>query len=313
MKGNYKGFTSVIIPVRGIDVNAECNIRSLLNQDYKDYEVIYVVDDIKDPIVDVLKKYNIKVVVAESVCEECSGKIKAQLTGLKYAKGDIIVFGDSDTYYPRHWLKELVSPLSDYVATTVFSWPKPYKFSLKNLIRAGFWTFGFESQAVGGTFLWGGSMAFRRDFFSVDVIEDLKKQWCDDCTLSRIAKQRGKIGFVFKAMPLNVFDENDLIRWSKRQILTVRIYSNKGYKGFLIVSVFFALFLALLLILHNLVFISPFFMWISKNIIRGLNSGIKYSIIPSIMSVPAIFFTLFVAIISYKEKYIFWRGKVYKV
>jgi cellulose synthase/poly-beta-1,6-N-acetylglucosamine synthase-like glycosyltransferase len=312
--GDFRGKVSVIVPVRGVDINADNNVKSLLSQDYEDYEVIYVVDDLRDPIVDVLKEHNVKIVVSEETCSQCSGKIRAQLTGLKYAKGDIIVFADSDTYYPKNWLRELVSPLSNYVATTVFSWPKPYRLTIKNLIRAGFWTFGFESQAIGGTFLWGGSMAFRQDFFTKDVIEELKTQWCDDCTLSRLAKERGKIGFVFNAMPLNVFDEKDLLRWTKRQILTVRIYSNKGYKGFLLVAFFFSLFILSFFLTHNVFFLTPMLIWIIKNFIRGsFTIGITSSIIPSIMSVPAIFFTLAIAILAYKEKYIFWRGKVYKL
>ncbi|BFH72691.1 glycosyltransferase family 2 protein [Sulfurisphaera javensis] len=303
------GFASVIIPIKGLDVNLEDNVLSLLNQDYPAYEVIYVVDSYEDICVPILRKYNVKIIKTEDVCSLCSGKIRAQLTGLKYAKGEIIVFGDSDTWYPKYWLRELVKPLSNFVATTVFSWPKPYKLTLKNFIRAGFWTFGFESQAVGGTFLWGGSMAFRRDFFDDYVISELSKNWCDDCTLTRIAKERGKIGFVINAMPLNIFDENDLINWSKRQMITVYLYSRRGFYAFILIAIFMLFFL--ILSFFSLVFITPLITWIIKNIIRGFKTG--YAIIPSLASVVAIFYTLLLTPFTLKQKYIIWRGNKYKV
>lgn len=309
--GDFKGFVSVIVPIKGLDVNLDNNIQSLLSQDYPNYEVIYVVDSLDDPSVAILTKYNLKIVKSESVCETCSGKIKAQLTGLKYANGDIIVFADSDTWYPKYWLKELTSPLSEYVATTVFSWPKPYKLSLSNFIRAGFWTFGFESQAVGGTFLWGGSMAFKRDFFDEYVIKELSKNWCDDCTLTRIAKERGKIGFIIKAMPLNVFDEKDLIRWSIRQMKTVYLYSTKGFYAFIIIALFMLLFIVLFVLSSLIVFITPLVLWIIKNMIRGRK--VKYALLPSIASIFAMFYTLVLVPLVLKQKYIIWRGNKYSV
>jgi len=309
IKGEYEGFASVIIPIKGLDAGLEENVKSLLSQDYPKYEVIYVVDNYDDPSVPILRKYNVKIIKTEEVCEKCSGKIKAQLTGLKYASGDVIVFGDSDTWYPKYWLKELVKPLSNFVATTVFSWPKPYRLSLSNFIRAGFWTFGFESQAIGGTFLWGGSMAFKRGFFDSYVIQELSKNWCDDCTLTRIAKERGKIGFVINAMPSNVFDEKDLINWSKRQMITVYMYSRKGFYAFIIISLFFLLFLALSFL--SPIFLSPLILWIVKNVIRGHKVG--YSLLPAIASIPAMFYTLFLAPFALRQKYIIWRGKKYYV
>ena len=314
IKGNFQAFASVIIPIRGLDVGLEENVISLLSQDYPNYEVIYVVDDYNDPCVPILSKYNVKIIKTEDTCVRCSGKIRAQLTGLKYASGDVIVFGDSDTWYPKYWLKEMVEPLSYFIATTVFSWPKPYKFSFSNFIRSGFWTFGFESQAVGGTFLWGGSMAFKRDFFDSYVIQELSKNWCDDCTLTRIAKERGKIGFVMNAMPLNVFDEKDLINWSKRQMITVYMYSRKGFYAFILVSFFFLLFLVLFLLFFSHVssiFLSPLLLWIIKNIIRGHKVG--YSLLPAIASIPSMFYTLFLTPFVLKQKYIIWRGNKYNI
>ncbi|EWG07634.1 MAG: glycosyl transferase family protein [Candidatus Aramenus sulfurataquae] len=309
--GSFHAFASVIVPVKGIDNGLEDNVKSLLSQEYPDpYEVIYVVEE-DDPVQEVLKKFNVKVVKAEDLCDKCSGKIRAQLTGLKYAKGNVIVFADSDTRFHRNWLRELVAPLGAYMASTTFSIAKPARLTLNNVLRAGFWTLGFESQALGGTFLWGGSMAFKREFFDEEVIKELSREWCDDCTLTRIVKRRGgKIALVGRAEPLNVYDEKDLWKWAERQVITVRVYSRRGAKAFLLIGAYFVLLLALLFVTLSLVYVSPYFLWIVKNLLRTRR---REALLPSIASVPGVVFAWLVLIASWRKKEVVWRGRVYQI
>lgn len=314
--GNYRGNISVIIPVRGIDVNFEENVKSLLNQDIKPLEIIYVVDPddpYRETIENILKKYNVKIVHTFYNCNMCSGKIRAQISGLLRSNGDIIVFGDSDTWYPKYWLRELTLPLSKYMATTTFSFASPARLTLKNLVRAGFWTLGIESQAIGGTFLWGGSMAFRRNFFNDHVLKSLSKEWCDDCTLTRIVKERkGKIGFIGNAIPLNVYDEHNLFKWAQRQVLTVKIYSYRGARAFIPFGLYMVILLISLILIKNFLLLLPFLLWIIKNLLRGRRLGRK-AILPSLLSIIGIYFAWVVLILSWRKKEIIWRDKIYIV
>ncbi|MFP3218315.1 glycosyltransferase [Acidianus sp.] len=314
--GNYHGNISVIIPIRGIDANFEENIKSLLNQDIKPLEIIYVVDPddpYRETIENILKKYNVKIVHTFYNCNTCSGKIRAQISGLLRSNGDIIVFGDSDTCYPKYWLRELTLPLSKYMATTTFSFASPARLTLKNLVRAGFWTLGIESQAIGGTFLWGGSMAFRRNFFNDHVIKSLSKEWCDDCTLTRIVKERkGKIGFIGNAIPLNVYDEHNLFKWAQRQVLTVKIYSYRGARAFIPFGLYMIILLISLILIKNFLLLLPFLLWIIKNLLRGRRLGRK-AILPSLLSIIGIYFAWIVLILSWRKKEIIWRDKIYTV
>lgn len=314
-KGKYRGRVSVIIPIRGLDICLEKNVSSILQQkDLKPFEVIYVIDPDdpeKEKILNVLNKFNVKIVYNNFQCSSCSGKIRAQIAGLLESSGDIIVFGDSDTFYPDNWLKELVSPLDKYMATTTFSFALPKRITLKNVLRAGFWTLGFESQAIGGTFLWGGSMAFRRDFFDREVIDELEREWCDDCTLTRIVKRRGgKIGFVGKAIPLNIYDENNLLKWASREVITVKVYSYRGAKVFLFLGALLLIILVSSIILANYVLLTPFILWILKNISRGRYLG-KSAILPSLASILGIFFAWIILILNWNTKEIIWRDKKY--
>ena len=52
----FKPFVSVIAPCRGLDDGLEQNLTALIEQDYPDYEVIFVVDDDKDEAVRVISE-----------------------------------------------------------------------------------------------------------------------------------------------------------------------------------------------------------------------------------------------------------------
>jgi len=303
---------SVIVPIKGLDIGIHRHIQSLLNQDYPNYEVIYVVDSTEDPVINILKEYPVKVILSNYDCQHCSGKVKAQISGLLIAKGDVIIFADSDTIYPKNWVRNLTNLLDEYEATTVFSWPLPYKLTIKNLLRAGFWTLGFESQAVGGTFLWGGSMALKRSFFEDRIIKEFSKEICDDCALTRLVKERnGKIGFVWQAMPINLFDENNLLKWASREVLMIIKYSKRGAKVFIAFVSLIIINLIFSLIYNNFILgVLPLILWVFKNILRGRLYS-TYSILPAIFSIPAIFFGYILLIMNWNKKEIEWRGRKY--
>jgi len=302
---------SVIIPIRGVDDCLEENVKALLSQEYPEYEVIYVVDDDEKELAKMLSSLGAKVVTSSMECEECSGKIRAQLTGLRTSKGEVIVFGDSDTRYDKSWLKTLVGGLEKFDAVTTYPWPKCTRLSLRNLIRAGFWTLGFESQfSDEHRFLWGGSMAFRREFLMrPEVQRELSMELCDDCTLTRLIKNsRGKIGFSMNAMPLNIFNEKNLISWSSRQLITIRKYSPKGAEAYLIIGSLFLLFL-FLSPMEPILF-TPYLLWIVKNLIRGRKYG-KDSIIPSLMTIISIPYALVLLLYNWNRQEVMWRDKKY--
>ncbi|BBD73018.1 glycosyl transferase family 2 [Sulfodiicoccus acidiphilus] len=301
---------SVIVPVKGRDIGFRDNVRSLLSQDYPNYEVIYVTDG-EDEVYQELVQLGVKSVVSSFKCDGCSGKVRAQLSGLGVAGGEVIVFADSDTFYPSNWLRTMVAPLDRYAATTTFSWPRPNKLTLRNLLRAGFWTLGFESQFVGGRFLWGGSMAFRRDFLDREAIEEMSKEWCDDCTLTRLVKERGgKIAFLGEAIPANVYDERSLLSWSTRQIVTIRKYSPRGARVFLVIGSFFSFLLIGSLLTGAWVGLIPFPLWAAKNALRARK--LKSWALPGIlMSVPAIFYAFALLVMKWRENKVIWRGVEY--
>jgi len=183
---------SVILPIKGLDPMLRETLKSLIDQDYRNKELIVVLDSTEDPAFPIVMEFPVRVLINRRPCSECSGKVAAILTAVDEAKGDILVFADSDTVYPQGWLSCLVSLVSEDKVATTFPWPFPVSLTLRNALRSGFWTLGFESVfSRSSRFLWGGSMAFLKSFFTDNVKSALAKAWCDDCTLTALAKARG--------------------------------------------------------------------------------------------------------------------------
>src|SRR5256885_3950500 len=55
---------TVFCPCKGVDAEFEKNIQSIINQDYPNYEAIFIVEDANDPAYPVLHALNQKTLVA---------------------------------------------------------------------------------------------------------------------------------------------------------------------------------------------------------------------------------------------------------
>src|ERR1044071_5756794 len=55
-RSDFTPFASVIAPCRGLDDDLEGNLSALFEQDYPGYEVLFVVDDVGDAAVSVIKE-----------------------------------------------------------------------------------------------------------------------------------------------------------------------------------------------------------------------------------------------------------------
>ena len=110
---------SVFKPVRGLEKNLEHNLRSIAQQDYPHYQVIYSVQDPNDEALPILQAIEAEfgperiTVVIDMVQTGANGKVNNILGAFPKAKHDILVISDSDTCLRPDYLKTLVSPLAD--------------------------------------------------------------------------------------------------------------------------------------------------------------------------------------------------------
>jgi glycosyltransferase involved in cell wall biosynthesis len=110
---------SVIIPVYNVENYLERCVRSVLNQDYDDLEILLVDDGSTDrsgQICDVLSKEDTRIQV---IRQQNGGQSSARNRGLDMATGEYLFFLDSDDYIYSGILHDLYSACQRYQADIV--------------------------------------------------------------------------------------------------------------------------------------------------------------------------------------------------
>ena len=104
---------SVIIAAYNIEKYIERCIKSVINQSEREIEIIIVNDGSTDNTLNIIKKMNEiddRIVV---INKKNQGSIEARKTGLKYAKGEFILFLDGDDWLENNCIDELYKIAKD--------------------------------------------------------------------------------------------------------------------------------------------------------------------------------------------------------
>ncbi len=118
---------SVIVPVYNTSAYLEDCLNSLVNQTFKDMEIICVNDGSTDNSLEILKKYpQIKIITQEN-----QGLSAARNTGISAAIGEYIGFVDSDDWVDLDFYEKLynsiISTNSDIAAATILRGEVKYR------------------------------------------------------------------------------------------------------------------------------------------------------------------------------------------
>jgi len=97
---------SVIIPCYNSEKYIDDCLKSLFSQTFKDFEIICVNDGSKDGTLEILKKYDVKIIEQENL-----GVAAAKNRGLKAAEGEYVTFLDSDDWVNEKYLEKLYSAI----------------------------------------------------------------------------------------------------------------------------------------------------------------------------------------------------------
>jgi cellulose synthase/poly-beta-1,6-N-acetylglucosamine synthase-like glycosyltransferase len=317
----YSPNVLVIMPVKGIDYELEKNLLSIKAQDYKKYDIIAVVDDMSDPSVEILNGLSIRTIVSSEGCKNCSGKVRAIISALSmFDRYDCYVVADSDIRVNRDWLYKLVMPLSLPTVGVVTTFPL-------FVPEAGFWSkvkmyWGLVGQSMMESrltrFVWGGSMAFRKDLLDKEGLSLLSESISDDVAIMRISKKKGlTIVYAPEAKPEIHSTDNFLqfMEWSNRQTaLSVNSSINVFIFGMLYFTVGIYLILSSIVLLtigHAIftVFLIPF-LYNSVNSWRRLQFRVYYFLLISFI-LPFVY--LYNLMIGKSKKSINWRGNRYRL
>lgn len=99
---------SIIVPVYNVENYIKKCLDSIFDQSFKDYEVIVVNDGTKDNSMDIVKDYQVKIITQKN-----QGLSAARNHGVEKAKGEYIIFLDSDDYWDKDLLLNLSKSLKN--------------------------------------------------------------------------------------------------------------------------------------------------------------------------------------------------------
>ncbi|MCR5720255.1 MAG: glycosyltransferase [Lachnospiraceae bacterium] len=106
-----KGLVSVVIPVYNVQKYLECCIDSILNQTYKEVEIILVDDGSKDESGAICDRYGEKYENVRVYHRENAGVSASRNFGTEISKGKYIAFVDSDDYVEPGYIEKLLNAI----------------------------------------------------------------------------------------------------------------------------------------------------------------------------------------------------------
>ena len=114
---------SIVVPVYNVENYLECAVRSLMEQTYRNLEIVLVNDGSKDKSGEICDKMASQDSRINVIHKENGGVISAWSRGVKESAGDYLAFMDSDDWVDLHMVEEMAAHLtgkkeiisSDYV------------------------------------------------------------------------------------------------------------------------------------------------------------------------------------------------------
>lgn len=183
---------TVVIPAYNEENFIGATLKSLVNQTYKDFELIVVDNNSTDKTAEIAQKYGARVIL-----EKQKGVAAARNSGFKEARGEIIACTDSDSIAPQTWVERIVSEFERDKSLISFG-GLAYLYSGPVTARAGarylfpaFWV--VDRILSGGWNLSGFNMAVRRDAFLKIGGFNTTLSMGEDIDLAKRLREIGKV------------------------------------------------------------------------------------------------------------------------
>ncbi len=234
------GRVALFAPCKGLDLDFEANLRAILQQDYDNYEITFIVENTDDPAYPVIRRaiaehpwVPARVVVAGRATDS-GQKVHNLRVATQHLSQRVkyLAFVDSDARPRPEWLRTLVSRLEQpgLGAVTGYRWFTPARPTVANAL-----VYSMNCDVISlltrssHHLIWGGSWAIRRDVFDAIGLRDAwKGTLSDDLVASRLMREsrlevRFEPGCVV-ASPLDV-SLGGAMSFIRRQYLVARLYT----------------------------------------------------------------------------------------
>jgi ceramide glucosyltransferase len=250
-RGSYTPSAAVVIPCKGVDAGFEANLHRYLNQDYPDYQIVFVVATAADlayqklhermeaPAPSAVIRQPLTSLVVAGIADGRGEKVNNLLRGIEAVDqaAQVLVFADMDAAPSPDWLRSLVAPLANFQITvnTGFRWYLPGEGFVSGLRAAWDTSIATMMGDHDRNFAWGGSMAIRAaDFHKLGIAD---RYWAntvsDDYAVTRAVREAGgKIAFEPRCLVASREESSlrEFLRWSTRQIIITRVYAAHLWK-----------------------------------------------------------------------------------
>lgn len=143
---------SVIIPVYNAEKFLNKCLDSVINQTYKNIELLVINDGSKDSSLKIINEYKEKYdKIIKVIDQKNQGEGKARNNGLKIATGDFITFLDSDDWYKEDYLEILHKEIgkNDIVVSGFQRYNKNYEYEYEKIPENNPWS-KFKYCSVAG-------------------------------------------------------------------------------------------------------------------------------------------------------------------
>ena len=233
------GRVAVFAPCKGVDVELEGNLNAVLQQDYDDCEVTFVVESEDDPACPVILRAIAEhpSVAARLVIAGRATRSGQKVHNLLAAVADLsprvkyLAFVDSDARPRPNWLRSLIQRLdgSGVGAVTGYRWCVPLRDSNANHLL---YSMNCDVMSLLGKsshyLIWGGSWGIRREVFeSIGLYEAWKGTLSDDLIASRqLRRAKVPVRFEPACMMASPVDHTfgEMFAFIRRQYTVCRFY-----------------------------------------------------------------------------------------
>jgi cellulose synthase/poly-beta-1,6-N-acetylglucosamine synthase-like glycosyltransferase len=240
-QGRYRpeGRAAVVAPCKGVDVGLADNLRALLEQDYDDYEITFVVESDDDPACEVIEQVTAAYphIATRLVVAGRASNSGQKVHNLRVATADLgedvdyVAFVDSDARPRPEWLRMLISRLSQEPlgAATGYRWFIPVRptlaASVLSSVNCGLMMLsGRRSYYL----VWGGSWALRREVFEQIGLRDAWHGTLSDDLMAARVLRRARLKTRFEPLavvpsPLDTSPRR-MFEFLRRQYVVTRFY-----------------------------------------------------------------------------------------
>ncbi|HHW31966.1 MAG TPA: glycosyltransferase [Clostridiaceae bacterium] len=325
---------SIIHPIKDLDYEFEKNLESWMNQNYcGPVQHIFSFQDPKDPAIKVVKKFIERypeidmTITVNPIIPGLNGKSSNMVHGMKLAKYDIVLFGDSDVRVKPDFIVKMVRPLKDEnVGITTCGqvniggrdfWTRFFTFiqnSETDFMWAFFTKIGMDVGATGAAF--GMRKQLLKDIggleaFGGSLLEDL-----------HLGNTLYRMGYKLELGPfiechVDKLAKEKSLNYAKRIAVGIKTHIAFELPTFLLILFWYWALLLVSLIMRDKSLLILSLIFIALRIVHGLAMRVvtKNKIMPVDFIMGPVFdiFGTCALLYAFKNPCVLWRGIEYEV